>query len=347
MSEPRTDLEDRLTAALRDGSQGAPDAIGLAASARSRARRKRRTRVAGAAAAVALAVAVPVGVVAWPDPGADEGADGTDHHDVADTTPHDAADDGYRWESWHGVTVRVPDTWGYGSLSDWCAGGGTIGTPRVQRPGTVASSIGCTPGWTYGLTFQKVDNRDDFEWPVVAQTGDAWPDPNFVGGRGIGGVLVMVGTPDAEVAQRVLDSMRVITEAGDPNGCPSRLGRGEPMPPEGGLAVCRYDDTGALDQSEVLYGEDAGEAVQALKAAPPASADSCTDSSQGSQPDTVILVQAPWITSRVDLVGSCPRVEVDGDVRDLTADVMYWALSPGWTGSVSGDVPLPEELRQR
>lgn len=342
MSEPHADLEDRLTAALREGSQDAPDAFGLASAARGRARQRRRARVAGVAAAVALAVVVPLGVVTW----AGSGDDGTDDPQVADPAPdRPSLEEGFRWESWHGVTVQVPDSWDYGSLSDWCADGGKVGTPRVQRPGTVANSIACTPGSTYGLTFQEIDNNDDFEWPVVTQTGDGWPDPNFVGGRGIGGVLVMVATPDAELAHRVLDSMRRISATGDPNGCPARLTPGEATPPEGGLSVCRYDETWALDQSEVLFGQDAGEAVQALQAAP--SPFGCADTSQGSQPHQVIVMEGPGVTARVDLVAGCPRVEVDGDVRELTPDVVYWALSPGWTGSVDGDVPLPEELRQR
>jgi hypothetical protein len=342
--QPRTGLEDRLTTALREGSLGAPDAIGLAAGARGRARQRRRTRVAGAAAAVALAIAVPVAVVAWPGSGDGGNAD----PDVADPAPDaPALDEGYRWESWHGVTVEVPDTWDYGGLSDWCADGGTIGTPRVQRPGTVANSIGCKPGSTYGLTFQEIDNHDDFEWPVVSQTGDAWPDPNYVGGHGIGGVLVTVTTADAEVAHRVLDSMRRITDAGDPNGCPARLDPGAATPPEGGLSVCRYDETWALDQSEVLFGQDAGEAVQALQAAPVAGPSGCTDTSQASQPHQVVVLNGAGITAQVDFAIGCPRATVDGDVRELTSDVVYWALSPGWTGSVDGDVPLPQELRQR
>jgi len=209
----------------------------------------------------------------------------------------------------------------------------------------VANMILCDPASTYGLTFQEIDNHDDFEWPVVSQTGDGWPEPNYVGGRGIGGVLVSVATPDAEQAHRVLDSMRRIPTEGDPNGCPARLKPGGATPPEGGLSVCRYDETGALEQSEVLFGEDAGKAVQALQAAPPAG--ECADASQGSQPHQVIVLESPGITGRVDLVHGCSRVQVDGDVRDLTIAVMLWAISPGWTGSVDGDVPLPAELRQR
>ena len=48
----------------------------------------------------------------------------------------------------------------------------------------------------------------------------------------------------------------------------------------------------------------------------------------------------------VDL-GGCPQLTVDDETRLLTSDVLYWALSPGWTGGVSGDIPLPKELRQR
>src|SRR3954453_1096402 len=101
MTEPHTDLESRLTAALRDGAQGALEVVGLAAAARSRARHKRRARLAGAAAAVALAGAVPVGVGTLSGSG-----DGDGDTDVADsTTDHPGGDEGYRWESWHGVTV--------------------------------------------------------------------------------------------------------------------------------------------------------------------------------------------------------------------------------------------------
>ena len=32
---------------------------------------------------------------------------------------------------------------------------------------------------------------------------------------------------------------------------------------------------------------------------------------------------------------------VDGE-HDLTADVLYWVLSPGWSGGVEGDVPMPD-----
>jgi hypothetical protein len=32
--------------------------------------------------------------------------------------------------------------------------------------------------------------------------------------------------------------------------------------------------------------------------------------------------------------------------RELTEEVMYWALSPGWSGGVDAGVPLPAALRR-
>jgi len=59
-----------------------------------------------------------------------------------------------------------------------------------------------------------------------------------------------------------------------------------------------------------------------------------------------VLLEAAGVSARVDLVTDCPRVTVDGQVRELTADVVYWALSPGWSGDGT-NLPLPPELRQR
>lgn len=334
-----SDFETRLGAALAHGADGAPPAFGLAAGARTRARRRRRTRLGAAGVVAAVAVAVPAAVLAQPGP------DPTEPGPAAvDPLPRDdAAPNGYHWESWHTVSVLVPNTWEHGSLSDWCAGGGGL-TPRIQRPGGLSSTILCEPSQTYGISFQEIDNQDDFEWPVVHQDSEGWPPENVSGGRGIGGVLVTVTTREETVATAVLDSMRPIDAGGDPNGCQARLLPGESDPPEGALSVCRYDDTGALEQSEPLTGEDAGAAVRALQAAPAAGA--CADSSAGSRPHGVVTLEAAGVTARVDLVPECPRVTVDGDVRDLTSDVLLWALSPGWTGDATG-LPLPGELRRQ
>ncbi|HRI96201.1 MAG TPA: hypothetical protein PLZ93_11340, partial [Nocardioides sp.] len=261
--------------------------------------------------------------------------------DVASTDSAGATMDGFHWESWHDVTVQVPDSWQYGSLSDWCAGGGEL-APRIQRPDTVADDIQCDPQSSYGITFQEIPNRDDFEWPVVAQTGKGWPDPNVVGGRGIGGVLITVATREPDLAHQILDSMRPIGPQGDPNGCAARYTPGSTNPPEGALSVCRYDENGELEQSAALFGKQAGDAVRTLQAAPEAG--ECADTSQGSQPHQIVILEAPGISAKVDLVSGCPRLTVDGDVRELNEAVAGVAVLAAWGGSRQG-MALPPELR--
>ncbi len=165
-----------------------------------------------------------------------------------------------------------------------------------------------------------------------------------MGARGIGGVLVNVlrsRTPTGR-SRSWTRCGRSVRE-GDPNGCRSRYTPDAANPPEGALSICRYDDTWALEQSEALVGEDAGAAERALQAAPEPG--ECSDTSKGSQPHQVIVLQAAGVSATVDLVDGCPRVTVDGQVRELTPDVLYWALSPGWSGSVPDGVSLPSELR--
>ena len=342
------DLEQQLIDSLADGAQGAPSAIGLASAARSRARSKRRARIAGGTALVALAIGVPGAVVALTGhDGEGKSVGPADRGSTAvDETGDDSVSslgDGYHWESWHGITLQVPNSWEYGALSDWCAGGGEL-TPRIQRPGAIVNDILCEPATSYGITFQEVDDKDDFQWPVVHQSSGGWPEENVVGARGINGVLVTVATRTSAEASYILYSMHAIPATGDANGCEYRLRPDATHPPEGGLSVCRYDEQGQLDQSEALFGQDAGDAVRALQAAPEPG--ECEDASQGSQPHQVVVLRSAGISATVDLVDGCPRVTVDGQVRELTSDVVYWALSPGWSGSVPDGVSLPSELRK-
>jgi len=334
-----SDLEQRLTDALTEGARGAPSALGLAGAARGRARRRRRNRLVGAAAVVALAIAVPATVLAA------GGSDRPDSSRVA-TDPEPAAPDvpvGYRVESWHSVSIEVPDTWGYGSLDAWCAGGGSFETPRVSRPGDVSEMIACSPEHGYGITFQEIDNGDDFQWPSVQQDPDAgWAPGAYVGGRGIGGVLVMVSLPSKEEALAVLATMRPIQDV-DSNGCPSSVAEDGPDVPDNTMTVCRYDDQGLLEQSEMLSGDEVAAALRALEEAPRDTAD-CAPASDEKVP--VIRLRSTDQHADLVLGGGCPGIRglQDGD-RALTADVLYWALSPGWSGSVPDGVSLPSVLR--
>ncbi len=125
-------FEERVRAALAAGV-GDPSVSGLADRARSRLRARRRTTGTVVAAAVAVA-AVPV-VLALTLPG-----DAPDRSPVSpqtsDSTPSpspspdgDAVADGWRVESWRNVTLQVPDDWGYGGGTDWCAADGSGSRP--------------------------------------------------------------------------------------------------------------------------------------------------------------------------------------------------------------------------
>jgi hypothetical protein len=327
-----SDLEQRLTDALRDGAQGAPAATGLAAAARSRARTRRRTRLVGAVAVVVLAVGVPTAVVAT------GGSDDRDPSRVA-TDPEvvdPVVPDGFHYESWRDVTVLVPDSWRYGTLDQWCVGDEPE-RPIVERPGGVATLVGCGPNaFGHGVRFQTVDNTDDFEWPLVQQTGDTWAPGTYVGARGRGGVLVEVALPDSALAAQILASVQVNARL-DPIGCPVDSSS-DPVPPDDSMTVCRYDASGQLEQSEVLSGADVKAAELALSAAPAATPTGC-----GAAPSQTIRLTSSAEDARIDL--TCGTLMAHGEARRLHEDALYWALSPGWSGTVPDGVSLPSELR--
>jgi hypothetical protein len=342
-----SDLETRLAEALRQGAEGAPAAVGLADAARSRARTKRRARMGGVVAAVTLCIAVPTAVVAVR--GSDDTGPGPSHG-ANDDAASRGIPAGQRVESWHGVTALVPDSWGWGSLEDWCADGGQL-EPRVERPGGVSLDIKCATS-TYGLSFQQLppgQDRDQvFDWPVTLQTSKGWPPDAYVGAHGIGDVLVEVTATTPEAALAVLATVREIGSTGDPNGCPSSsLALVRPV--GDGMSVCRYDESGLLEQSELLDADDAGTAEQAIRTA-------SLDARRGPPcirphaPTTTIRMVSSDFDATVTFGGSCwidTRVRTGDDARLLDPEVLYWALSPGWSGSVPADVSLPSELRQR
>ncbi len=342
MSDPFTDMEERLADALAHGAQAAPPAIGLAAAARSRARQRRRTRLAGGAALVVLALGVPAGVVAMsggdrpgPGPGPAGGTKAADPIEGSGGAPN-----GYHYESWRGVTVEVPNTWSYGPLTTWCSGGGSPDEPRISRPG-VAITIACTPLSSYGVEFAPA-NGNDVRWPVAAQYSDSWPDGAYVGATTLNGVVVTVAARKSTVTEAILESARTIGPEGDPHGCTASLGETQPDVTKDEMAICRYDADGMLEQSELLTGDDVKAATLALESAPVLDLD-CNP----GDPKAVVRMRSVDLEATVDLGGSCASIHgLDGD-RRLTSAVLYWALSPGWTGAVDAAIPLPSELRQR
>jgi hypothetical protein len=340
-----SDLEDRLTEALRAGSDGAPDAFGLADAARGRARTRRRERVAAISAGAVAALAIPIAVVAL------SGGDEAGKAPVADDSPSPAPPKPFpdgRWETWHGMTVRVPGDWRQGNQATWCANGGSADQFLVTRPGGVTEMIACTPASSYGLSFQEIDMEETdqpFDWPVVTQTGETWPPGTYVGAHGEGGVLVTVAGPDRQEVLDVLSTAGVADPV-DPNGCSTVDDGGAGMAGKDEVPVCRYDEQGRLVQSEMLTGDDAIAAEEAVRAAPEETGgDQCRT---GDTEYVVMGVEGDRVEVRYAGELSCTDqgVFVEGLDHALTADVLYWALSPGWTGAVGGHVPLPEQLRR-
>ena len=288
-------------------------------------------------AAAVLVVAIPVGVVAM---GGDDAGDGIGNASTGgDPTASGSPPVGIgRWESWHDVTVLVPEDWDYGNQSTWCAGGGSAEDFRVTRPGGITELIACSPASSYGLAFQEIDQSEPFDWPVVTQTGDAWPQGTFVGAHGENGVLVTVAGPDREQLLDVLATVRTIGDGVDPNGCGATPAVG---PTAGsGMSVCRYDAERRLVQSESLVGPDASAAAAALDDARPGDLDCDPAFSLG---ETILMRDAERDVV-IQLNGACTAVEGLAAIRIADADVLYWALSPGWTGDATG-LPLPDQLR--
>ncbi len=163
-----------------------------------------------------------------------------------------------------------------------------------------------------------------------------------------GNDLVEVNAADKETVQTVIDSVERVRKV-DANGCPVERQEGFTTDSEQ-MSVCRYDADFQLEQSELLSPEDTAAAIAALEAAP---AGDPTKGGGGCSPagsahlhvnlmtadlSTLVILQAPCPYK--------PGITSGGEsFQELTSDVLYWALSPGWFGAVEGDVPLPDPLR--
>ena len=108
------------------------------------------------------------------------------------------------------------------------------------------------------------------------------------------------------------------------------------------MSVCRYDATGALEQSELLDGNEMGAAIAALEAAPEFVGSTASRRRARRSRSSGC---APLSRGRRRPRRPCPLVHGPDPDRALTADVVYWALSPGWTGALDQNIPLPPELR--
>lgn len=355
-----SDFEDRLRDALGSGADDAPDVHGLAAAARSRARARRRT-TAGVVVAVAIAaIAVPLGAFALRDSGPDHSdvpVVDASNSSVPETSNMPSVPDGWRTETWHDLEIRVPADWAYGALSTWCISHDEPGEPFVQRPEGAVEAIACTPSSGYGVSFIDASTAGLIQQPgaVKQVTGpsDDYPDGAWAGYEiSRSGAAVLVVTRTRALARQILESARTV-DGVDSNGCAPQATSMVTHDDADTMSVCRYGADGWLEQSELLSGQPAVDAIAALEAAPERFyAPPCAGELGGDQPQTEYAVLiASDASYTVQWTGStCPYhgVFVGDDIRrKLTPEVMYWALSPGWSGGVDGDVPLPERLRSR
>lgn len=339
-----SDFESRLTDALSSGAEAAPDASGLADGARRRRRQRRRTTIAAAAAAVIAVVAVPVGVIALNDGG------GSDRGDVAEETPD--TPNATRVETWHDLQVEVPASWGYGGRTAWCTGG-QAETPVVERPGGVVAAIACDPTYSFGVSWGDGTTTispvypSGHVWQYEAGDIAEYVPGSWLGYWYEGDDLVQVNAADQETVQEIIDSVQRV-ESVDGNGCPVAREEGFTTDSEQ-MSVCRYDAEGQLEQSERLSADDTTAAIAALRAAPAGNAEIPASCAQDQQPRLVVQMITTDLNSEVILQAPCPYkpgITSGGEsFQDLTADVLYWALSPGWTGALQ-DVPLPDQLRE-
>ncbi len=331
-----SDLETRIAEGLAGTAGRAPRPTDLAGGARARLRRRRRTTATVVAAALAV-VAIPVAVAVLSGGGPGGGRPDRDPTTVAEQPP------GWRTETWHDLSVRVPPAWGFGGGTDWCTSGRDVTDtpPQVSRPAGVIPMIACKPSYGYGVHFSQPSSGElppGTEGVVQQYRGSRYPDGSWIGYASTDGAAVWVVTDDRTSTRQVLDSATPVGVV-DANGCPPR--QHQEVPVRDQVVVCRYEET-QLVQSEVLSAEDSRSAVAALRSAPIVRrlGDLC-----GDTPVMSIRMVGAGIEGGV--VPQCRTAYAAGENRRLTSDVLYWALSPGWSGALPRGAPLPERLRSR
>jgi hypothetical protein len=206
----------------------------------------------------------------------------------------------------------------------------------------VIPAIACAPSYGFGAHFLEPSGGalPPGTEGVVQQYrgGERYPDGAWIGYVTTGRAAVWVVAQDRTTARLVLDATRAVGEV-DPNGCASRLEMTAPSTGEQ-VSVCRYDREGWLEQSELLSEADSRAAVAAVAAAPqaPSAARRCTWEQPLERP--AITLRSVGFDATVLLEG-CEVVDPAGGVvpRELTEDVVYWALSPGWSGIVPDAAP--------
>jgi hypothetical protein len=262
--------------------------------------------------------------------------------------------EGWRWESYGGVSVQVPAHWGYGTTGTPPCGNRGDGEPRpyVGRPGVVAL-VACP-----GLSVPALADRADYLWfdsraePGVREHGSGWVEETRV----VAGVSLTVLSDDAALRARIFDSASPATGSPGPGGgCPAdhpvttaRDARPDPGPgglgtvgPAASITLCRYA-IGRLPQSlgspvlsaSELTGTEATAVVRAILAAPegggPNEPDNCLPEVAHGGEMLVLTVRGGSRTQEVFVrYSGCDGHGIDDGrtLRRLTADALKPLLS--------------------
>lgn len=197
-----------LKRALARNADQAPGAEGLLERVETGVRRQRRRRRTGAVGAVMLAaLAIPLGVV-W--------VSGQGDRQVVATDP------GWRWESYGGIEVQVPEQWAWGTTGSPPCRQSPGAKPYVGRPGPVLA-IGCVGEEENGDRWMKVPplaSRADYLWfsdsrdPKIVNHDGGWVEET----RDLAGVALTVLTDDDALRARLFDSARAVNDR-DHHGC--------------------------------------------------------------------------------------------------------------------------------
>jgi hypothetical protein len=206
-------------------------------------------------------------------------------------------DDGWRWESYQTIEVKVPEDWGYGVTGSPPCLVKKVQRPYVGRPGGVRA-IGCRdplPVLAYRASYLWFDSKGrnpaksawaaehhivDGRTPGVQPADHGWVEET----RLVDGLHVTVLSDDDSLRRRILDSARLI-DGSDANGCtpdhplahqphgrPASTGGLESLGSVESVAVCRYghasDRRAPLIASSAVTGDAAGALVDAITSAP-------------------------------------------------------------------------------
>ena len=348
----------RVRRALQEYAETAPPAYASADRAVLGGRRLRRRRLAGGVA-VAAALVLPVALAVAPGATAPDG----DEPGVLRPVPTLNVS-GWRWESWGGVQVQVPPSWGHADLTQWCVSRGPDG-PAVDRPELVGTHAMCSlhddgrPTYTGGLLLRRAETSPRLSRADVAPYASTRIYT-------LGGVTLTVVDIDPAIGSAILASAQVIGRR-DYNGCQPHQQVGgagfladgptaalrSGIGPADTVSICRYGLRGwagpTLISSHRLSGRAADDLVDALREAPRVVAPSRARHCRAAEREFAVLELwpaddggAPAVTPASLLLrydGCRGHGLYDGlEVRRLTPSVLEPVLVPPFSGALSADV---------